>query len=566
MKTIRISFFAASVMFTAILLLSATTMLGQDRSKSNDAKQARVAAPSSLIVENFDYPAATTLTSAGWTAHSAGGTNAMTVTAPGLTYSGWPSSGNAVTMATSGEDAHRTFAAQTTGTVYAGIVVNITDAAIDAANIGGYFFHLGPSPIGTTFRGRIFIKKDATNAISFGITKASTSTLADITYTPFSYSLGTTYLLIIKYTIVDGVTNDTVSLFINPTLGGAEPAPTVSATDIGATDINPASFALRQGSAATSPTVRVDSIRIGSSWSSLVTAPPNATVDFNGDGRTDWAVTRTVAGTGGQRTWFYNLNGTGAPTAAFAWGITGDIDVPEDYDGDGKTDIAVWRPGAATVAAFYILNSATSTARVEAFGQTSDDPTVVGDYNGDGAADLAVYRPGSQSIWYYRTVAGGPVTYVPWGTEGDFVSPGDYDGNGSADFVVQRNSGGLGQFWTLLSTGVVQPVTTFGLSTDTVVPGDYDGDGKTDIATARAAGGDIQWQYLSSLNSSINYITFGTAATDLIVQGDYDGDGRTDAAIWRAGTFWTRSTNSGAVTNFQLGLNGDGAPANYNTH
>ena len=269
----------------------------------------------------------------------------------------------------------------------------------------------------------------------------------------------------------------------------------------------------------------------------------------------------------GQLTWFWNINGGGA-TQASAWGLATDFLVPEDFDGDDKDDIAIWRPGAATVAAFYILNSATLTARVEPFGQNGDDPTIVDDYNGDNKADLAVYRAGAtsvaQSTWYYRTIANGPVTFVPWGLGSDFPAPGDYDGNGSADFCVQRAEGLQARFWTRLSTGVTS-TTVFGLITDTVVPVDWDGDGKTDIATARAVGAAIQWQYLASTGGAINYITFGTS-TDTIVQGDYNGDGKTDAAIWRAGAFWVRSTVGGAVSNFTLGSVGDVVPANYNTH
>lgn len=305
-----------------------------------------------------------------------------------------------------------------------------------------------------------------------------------------------------------------------------------------------------------------------------VVTPGDAPVDFNGDGKTDWEVTRNVGGgANGQLNWYYNINGSANPTAAVAWGLATDFLVPEDYDGDDKDDIAVWRPGAATVASFYILQSMTNTVRVEPFGQSGDDPTVVDDYNGDNKTDLAVYRAGASagqaSTWFYRTTPNGAVNYVTWGQNGDFVAPGDYDGNGSADFAIQRASGGQGQFWIRLSTGAVLPVTTFGLSNDLVVPGDWDGDGKTDIATARAASGAIQWQYLSSLNGSINYITFGTSATDFIVQGDYDGDGKTDAAIWRpgaTGVFWARSTNNGAVTNFQLGATGDVPAATYNQH
>ena len=303
----------------------------------------------------------------------------------------------------------------------------------------------------------------------------------------------------------------------------------------------------------------------------------DAPVDFNGDGKTDFVVVRnTGGGSGGQVTWFWNLNGSAAPTAASAWGISTDKFVSGDYDGDGKDDIAVWRPGAATVAAFYILNSATSTLRQEAFGQAGDDASVVGDYNGDGKDDLAVYRAGAsagdQSTWFYRTTANGAVTYMPWGQNGDFPAPGDYDGDGKADFAVQRNNGGgQARFWRMQTTAGFDSVV-FGTPTDVIVPGDYDGDGKTDIATVRGVSGSIQWHWLNSSNSTIEYRTFGASATDFPAQGDYDGDGKTDVGIWRpsasanASAFWSLGTTSNTVTAFAFGANGDYPVANFNSH
>lgn len=305
--------------------------------------------------------------------------------------------------------------------------------------------------------------------------------------------------------------------------------------------------------------------------------PADAPVDMNGDGKTDYAVVRnTGGGANGQITWFYNLNGSGG-TVGFAWGLATDFFVPEDFDGDNKTDIAIWRPGAPTVAAFYIYNSSNNTVRVEAFGQTGDDPTVVGDYSGDGATDLAVYRggatAGAPSTWYYRSTPGGPVTFTNWGQNGDFPAPGDYDGDNKNDFVVQRTgSGGQANFWHLLSATNTVAVVAFGTPTDVIVPGDYDGDGKTDIATVRGSGGVINWFYRSSATSSITQVAFGASATDFPAQGDYDGDGRTDFAVWRPSAsagqsaFWTMSSASFAVAGTPFGANGDYPVANYNTH
>jgi hypothetical protein len=306
--------------------------------------------------------------------------------------------------------------------------------------------------------------------------------------------------------------------------------------------------------------------------------PSDAPVDYNGDGRSDYVVVRNVGGgAGGQVRWFYNLS-SGGDTVAFDWGLSTDFFISEDFDNDGEDDIAVWRSGAAGTAAFYIHNSATNTARVEAFGQAGDDPTVVGDYNNDGAADLAVYRAGAAagdpSTWFYRTTPGGPVAYVPWGRNGDFPAPGDYDGDGSADFVIQRSDGGgQARFWFRFANGT-QDSTVFGTPTDVIVPGDYDGDGKTDIAVIRGIGGQIHWFYEPSGVAGVQVVqnVWGSSTTDFPTQGDYDGDGRTDLAIWRpsatpgASAFWVYSLEAGGINTFNLGSNGDYPVANFNSH
>lgn len=299
--------------------------------------------------------------------------------------------------------------------------------------------------------------------------------------------------------------------------------------------------------------------------------PPVA--DFDGDGKTDFAVVRqTNQPIAGQVRWFINPSSTGS-VVGYDWGIgTTDFFTPADFDGDGRADIVTWRPGAADVAAFYILRSSNNTVQIETFGVTGDNPTVVGDYDGDGKADPAVFRSpagaGDQAFFFYRgslNNPGGNITFVPWGTGGgtSFPAVGDFDGDGKNDFVVQRSAGG-GQaaFWHLLSGGGTQ-IVGFGLDTDLIVPADYDGDGKTDLAVSRTTGGVINWFVRSSVDSSVSQTPWGVSG-DLRVLGDYNGDGLADIGIWRpsSGTFWVRYSLLGTVVTNQLGASGDYAVAN----
>ena len=55
----------------------------------------------------------------------------------------------------------------------------------------------------------------------------------------------------------------------------------------------------------------------------------------------------------------------------FQWGTANDIPVPGDYDGDGKTDIAVFRPSNGTR---YVVNSSTGVPFGYQWGNGNDVP------------------------------------------------------------------------------------------------------------------------------------------------------------------------------------------------
>ena len=285
--------------------------------------------------------------------------------------------------------------------------------------------------------------------------------------------------------------------------------------------------------------IGIDDINITAGGGPTPTPTPpagDAILDMNGDGRTDYVVVRNIgSGPSGQTRWF--IMNQGGSIVTYDWGVASDWQAPGDFDGDGKDDVSVWRPG--TQGRFYILQSSNLTFRVQDFGQTGDDPTVVADYDGDGKDDVAVYRDGngagSQSRWYYQPVTATNFTTINWGVAGDVPVTGDYDGDGKGDFVIQRTDGANSRYFRHFATGAMDNLV-FGSSNDISVAGDYDGDGKTDIAAARLSGGNWIWEYLKSGDGQAStLISWGVAGDDL-VPGDYDGDGKTDLAVWRPGT------------------------------
>jgi hypothetical protein len=219
-----------------------------------------------LLNENFSYPSGTSLTANGWNAHSGAETNPILVGTQGLVFPGYPSSdiGLCALLANNGQDVNKTFATVTTGPVYCAFLVQVQAIA------NGYFLHLGGTPIGNNHYGKVFINGTG-NSFNFGLSKET----ADTVYTTGSpFTKGATYLIILKYSIVEGAKNDEVSLYI---ITGSIPAtePSVATigplADAGETDLaNVSAVALRQYSAKQN--IMVDGIRVATKWEVAVSA------------------------------------------------------------------------------------------------------------------------------------------------------------------------------------------------------------------------------------------------------------------------------------------------------
>ncbi len=246
-----------------------------------------------LLIEHFNDTANAPLTNLGWYAHSAATTSPQVVVSPGLSLAqtAYPGSGvgNAGGVLNTGQDVNKPFSANVdTGSVYTSFLVKANGTVVN-----GYFFHYAEytniatpnyTSITTAFRARTFVLPGTNPATQFklGLTFNNSTITGDTTS---NLTIGTTYLVVVRYKCVAGAANDEVSLWVladGSSIATLPAVPTIGPLTGTAADLTAVQgIALRQYAAGQN--VIVDGIIAGRTFA--FTPPPPATknVTFNVD-------------------------------------------------------------------------------------------------------------------------------------------------------------------------------------------------------------------------------------------------------------------------------------------
>ena len=291
--------------------------------------------------------------------------------------------------------------------------------------------------------------------------------------------------------------------------------------------------------------------------------------DFNGDGKLDLAVANYYSNT--VSVLLRNTDNTGFdPKVDFTTGSHPIFGVDPysvsvgDFNGDGKTDLAVANAQSNTVS--VLLRNADNTGfdpKVDVANGSSPISVTVGDFNGDGKTDLAVANEGSNTVSVLLRNAANtgfdPTVNLATGPDPLSLSVGDFNGDGKTDLAVAnlRSDKVSVLLRNAANTGFDPKVDyATGSGPSSVSVGDFNGDGKTDLAVANCGSGTVSVLLRNTANTGFEPkvdFTTGTYPYSVSV-GDFNGDGKLDLAVANknSGTASVLLNNSIQINNLTI--------------
>ena len=199
----------------------------------------------------------------GWST-SGSGTDVQVASATPLTYSGYTSGTQYVTISGSSDrSVFKNFSAtvSNSGTryIFTSFVVRVSSSVSPASS------SIRLLDAGSNILYSFYAQNDGSNHVEFGLNVGGSS---NSVFTTNNYAFNTTYFIVIRYDIVNGNNNDNVRLWVNPSTGSTEPAnasPTISilSSNDEAGYGNVARMQLRQVSGTTgTPVAAFDAFRV----------------------------------------------------------------------------------------------------------------------------------------------------------------------------------------------------------------------------------------------------------------------------------------------------------------
>ena len=217
--------------------------------------------------------------------------------------------------------------------------------------------------------------------------------------------------------------------------------------------------------------------------------------------------------------------------------------VEGDRSGDGRDDLLLYRPGAASDRNLIgsggpgLLGLAT---RPPDFGVSSTSiggsyEPLSGDFDGDGRGDVFWYRPGSGRDYVWYGTSGGGRRSIPHNVSGEYEPfVGDFDGDGRDDIFWYGVYGQSDYVWFGKANGFTSAATRVSGNYEPHV-GDFDGDGRDDVLWY-GIGSRIDSVWYGNSNRRFSSLRLSVGGRFHLLVGDFTGDGRDDVFWYRAGT------------------------------
>lgn len=233
-----------------------------------------------------------------------------------------------------------------------------------------------------------------------------------------------------------------------------------------------------------------------------------------------------------------------------SFGISTDIVIPGRMYSAQQNSLAIWRPSNGTYYIMPPIGDTTGSTLVIPWG-LSDDIPICGDVNGDGVDEIGVFRS-STGYWYFNNILKNATLFFPYGINGDVPLIGDWYNKGRHQVAVWRPSNNNWYFRDPISGQTSS--SAFGASSlgDVPITGDYLNKGYYQIGVWRSSTG--VWYIKDILTNQTTSFTLGNLG-DVPLEGDFDGDGISDYAVWRPSTqtFIIRLSSTGQTINIVLG-------------